>query len=394
MANYHLMKFTSSKPEEFLCLAIRHINRIKSDELFNFYNSIRDIDIYNAAQKNGVTSIVAHAMISHFPKNFDIPVHWSNAYQEVKTCITEYMAELDRVANRLFKHDIPLISLKNSGIARGLYQHLGASPMGDLDVLILPEHFYEAHDVLVDMGYTLKFRNVFEKDDIEEAFKNGGSEYFIILSSGVTLWLELQWRPISGRWIRPKQEPQGINLFAKANTIDGSNALLLGPEDNLLQVCLHTAKHSFVRAPGFRLHTDVDRIVSSVDINWEVFICEVKNLHVKTAVYLSLILAYNLLNTPIPAHVLDEIKPSNLKVKILLYWLNKVGLFNPDDKKWSNFGFIIFVALMYDRFTDLIRSIFPPLHEMQMNNQTVSRANLLWAYKTRILSLIFRRTGI
>ena len=394
MKKYHLMKFTSSKPEEFLCLAIQHLNRINSDELFNVYNSIRDIDIYDAAQKNGVSAIVAHAMINHFPHNFVIPSHWSNAYLEVEACITEYMAELDRVANRFLTRDIHLIALKNSGITRGLYQHPGASPMGDLDLLILSGNFYKAHDVLVEIGYKLKFRNVFEKDDIEEAFKNGGSEYFIILSSGAKLWLELQWRPISGRWIRPKQEPQGINLFEKANLIDGSNALLLGPEDNLLQVCLHTAKHSFVRAPGFRLHTDVDRIVSSVDIDWRAFIGEVKNLHVETAVYLSLTLAYNLLNTPIPTYVLDEIKPSNWKVKILLYWLNKVGLFNPDDKKWSNFGFIVFVALIYDRLIDLMMSIFPPFHEMQMYNQTVSRVNLPWAYTTRILSLIFRRTGI
>ena len=46
---------------------------------------------------------------------------------------------------------------------------------------------------------------------------------------------------------------------------------ILSPEDNLLQVALHTAKHSYVRAPGFRLHSDVDRIVCFQEINWNIF---------------------------------------------------------------------------------------------------------------------------
>ena len=50
--------------------------------------------------------------------------------------------------------------------------------------------------------------------------------------------------------------------------VNGSNVRILAPEDNLLQVALHTAKHSYVRAPGFRLHSDVDRVVRFQSIDW------------------------------------------------------------------------------------------------------------------------------
>ena len=83
------------------------------------------------------------------------------------------------------------------------------------------------------------------------------------------------------------QEPQAEELLARSVPIPGSAARLLAPEDNLLQVALHTAKHSYVRAPGFRLHTDVDRIVRRQPLNWEVFLTRVMSLEVKTPVYFS-----------------------------------------------------------------------------------------------------------
>ena len=62
----------------------------------------------------------------------------------------------------------------------------------------------------------------------------------------------------------------------------------------MLQVALHTAKHSYVRAPGFRLHVDVDRIVSTQNIDWKIFENMVCKLRVKTAVYISLAMLRNL----------------------------------------------------------------------------------------------------
>ena len=183
-------------------------------------------------------------------------------------------------------------------------------------------------------------------------------------------------------------------MFLKAKKIYGSEALILSAEDNLLQVCLHTAKHSYVRAPGFRLHTDVDRIVSSINIDWNIFSTKVKNLNVRTAVYISLVLSHNLLSTQIPEKVLDDLKPSRLKTKILLFWLKKVGLFNPNGKKWSNIGYIVFVALLYDRISHLIKAVFPPLAEIREKNKNAKLIDLPFIYIKRLASLVFKRVGI
>ena len=92
------------------------------------------------------------------------------------------------------------------------------------------------------------------------------------------LWWELQWRPVSGRWIRPDQEPDSAGLVDRSRPMEGTRARLLSPVDNLLQVALHLAKHSYVRAPGLRLHTDVDRVVRRQPIDWEAFAAELRSM--------------------------------------------------------------------------------------------------------------------
>lgn len=204
----------------------------------------------------------------------------------------------------------------------------------------------------------------------------------------------MQWRPIAGRWIQPEQEPKADDLIERAIPVGDSRALILCPEDNLLHVCVHTAKHTFVRAPGFRLHTDVDRIVTGQEINWKLFTNRVKRLRIKTAVYLSLDMARELLGTPIPADVLKDIAPSRWKIRLMKSWLDKVGIFNPDGHKWSNLGYIVFVSLLYDGPSDMLKGIFPSASEMKKHHAGVNRYNLPLYYIRRVLRLAFRRTGI
>lgn len=394
MSKAHKIYISSNAYERFLCYSIRDINRIDSSMLYSLYEALDDSALYATAKKNGVADIVAHALIHHSPEGFNLPQHWSVAYSDTGKMIDQYMDELDRIARYFFNQSIPLVALKNSGITRGLYPYYSASPMGDLDLLVVPDDFHRAHQILLDIGYTFEFRNKYELASIKSAFQGGGSEYRITLESGLQLWVELQWRPVAGRWIQPIQEPRAAELLAASLPIEGTHANILSPEDNLLQVCLHTAKHSFVRSPGFRLHTDVERISSRTDINWKVFLAKVNSLNVRTPVYFSLALAKNLLDTELPDEVLDNLRPKSWKFRLIGYWLNKKGIFNPDEKKWSNIGFILFTAMLYDSGRDLLRAIFPSISDIREKNPDVSVFLIPFFYIKRVLSLTFRRTGI
>jgi hypothetical protein len=381
------LKLTNS--EKFLAEIICHRDYLDIPKLTSLFYELGERFCFDLCETNNVTSI-AYDTLS-FCLEITLPEHWEDSFLALEDRITEYMAELDKIAKLLDDHGIQLIALKNSGIARALYPFLGSSPMGDLDVLVKKSDFRKAHQKLIEHGYTMKFRSPLEEENLDSAEQGGGAEYLVNLSSGHHLWFELQWRPIAGRWIRADQEPSAEDLMSRSISIADTHVRLLSAEDNLLQVALHTAKHTYVRAPGFRLHTDVDRVVRSTKINWDKFLKEVCAIEVKTAVYLSLALAKSLLRTPIPENVLVKLKPGRLKTKILVGWLCRVGLFDPDGKKWGRFGYIIFVCFLYDNASGLLKSIFPSANAIRAHYPNSKKKTLAWLYLIRAIDLIKNR---
>jgi len=383
-----MLDISLSPEESFLIEAIHHKNALNCDRLNELYQLLGDQRAYDLCMHNKVASIACDALsrcgLSPAEK-------WHDEYASVSDRISEYMVELDKTADLLAKHGIPLLALKNSGIARALYQHPGASPMGDIDVLVRKQDFRRAHKILVENGYVMKFRSPLEQENLDHAEQGGGAEYSVNLPSDGHLWFELQWRPVAGRWIRPDQEPTAEELVARSHPVAESAVRLLSPEDNLLQVSLHTAKHTYVRAPGFRLHTDVDRIVRGVTIDWDRFVELVVQLQVKTAVFFSLALARELLGTPIPLEVLERIKPATWKVRLMSVWLQRVGLFDPDGKKWGRLGYIVFVSLLYDDMKGFARGIFPSINWMKEQYGVTNVLLLLPCYGHRIVHLMLKR---
>ena len=195
---------------------------------------------FDMAQANQVVSVVAHTFMREVGRE-KVPFHWRQTHKETHSRISSYLCELDHVANRLAKEHIPLVALKNAGIARGIYPCPGCCPMGDLDVLVEKSHFRRAHQILIDDGYHFEFRSPLEEAELEAAERSGGAEYWRILPGGEKLWFELQWRSVAGRWIRPDQEPSAEELMTRSISIYGSRVRLLFTDDNLLQVAPQTA---------------------------------------------------------------------------------------------------------------------------------------------------------
>lgn len=393
-----LAPFPLTEREGLLGQAIQsHDLRLAAQARNELIARLGEIETFAWAKANGTDSILGHAPLDSASGDspdtatcgrMDI---FGAAHQAMSFRIRNFMAELDAVAAALHHNNIPMVALKNSGIARGIYTCAGCSPMGDLDLLIRPRDFRNAHRTLVDLGFQFKFRSTLEAEDLDHAEASGGSEYFRYLPNGEKLWVELQWRPVAGRWIRPDQEPSADDLIARSLAIPGTYARILSPVDNLLQVTLHTAKHTYVRAPGYRLHTDVDRIVTYCDIDWDELVRRIKTAQVCTAVYFSLALANELLETPIPRSVLASLRPASWKEARIRRWLGEVGLFFPDQPKFSSLRFLAFNALLYDDAIGLARAIFPRVSWMRQRYHC-STAAVPWYYLRRLSDLVCRRS--
>lgn len=377
--------------EEFMCCVLTHIDYLDSDKIKSLFHELGSEELFKLCQHNKIESIAADVLIKCLGVK-NIPMYWHDAHKEMDLLISSYMKELDKASMLLSDNNIEMVALKNSGITRGLYSRYASSPMGDIDVLVRKKDFRRAHQILIESGYEMKFRSPLEEENIEKAEQGGGAEYAVKLPNGDNLWFELQWRPVAGRWIRPDQEPRADELMDRSDLIKGSNAKLLAPTDNLLQVCLHTAKHTYVRAPGFRLHTDVDRIVRECDIEWENFIQKAISLEVKTATFFSLVLASDLLGTPVPDYVKSRLKPNKWRIYVISSWLQRVGLFDPDGKKWSRIGYIVFVSLLYDSFAGFLKSVVPESAWMKQRYNFNSPLLLPFYHIYRLIGLIWKHT--
>ncbi len=113
-----------------------------------------------------------------------IPEIWEKSYIRTRNRIQFMIDKLTEVAEMLNKQGIPIVALKNGGIAIALMDDLAKCPMGDIDTLVKKDDFIKAHKFFVDMGFHFKFRSDFEFEDLNNAFFDGSTEYYYEDRSG------------------------------------------------------------------------------------------------------------------------------------------------------------------------------------------------------------------
>ena len=369
------------------------VDDTRQHSIASLYAKLTDAVVWEAALSHELEGPVAHRLVAELGSD-KVPTHWHLAHEQTRTRIEGFMAEMDRISERFSGAGVSCIALKNAGITRALFPCPGCAPMGDIDLLVDKNDYPTAHQILLGEGYKCASRNPTEGVGVREGRLSGGSEYFRETPDGHTLWVELQWRPVAGRWIRPDQEPPANEMMQRSVAVPGSKIRILSPEDNLLQVALHTAKHTYLRAPGLRLHCDVERIVSGVEIDWSLFLHRVKQFKVRTVVYFSLAIPARFFGTPVPEWVLAELKPPERKLRLIWSRLQKAGFFYPAQKKFTNLEYMFLGMLLYDDVGGILKAACPGRQWMKSRYQFSSTVFLPYYYARRWTDLTFRRVGL
>ncbi len=360
------------------------------DEIKYLFNKLNEKQFLLIAIEHEVEGICYTNIIKAGIKPYSL--YFYKSHKNTSERIKMYLNEIEKIAKSIIKDNNEIILLKNAGIAAVYSDDLGKCPMGDIDLLVKQNDFINIHNNIIKSGFTLKFRNPNEKATTKYITETGNAEYYKDLNIG-RMWLEMSIRSVSGRWIRPDQEPQNEILF-KTSIKYKENMKILCPEYNLLQVCLHTAKHSFVRAPGFRLHLDVERIVKGSNIDWNKFVGIVKEYNVKTPVYFSLIIPLELFGTPIPLFVINTVRPNIIRRKYICSVLKRVNIMHPHKKKFNKIQFILFHIMLYESFQEIFKALFPSTNYVKEMYSIKTLTGLAKYYIRRIRDIIFRRSFI
>lgn len=319
---------------------------LSGDKTVRVENLLNYPELLELATINRIAPQAAHRLIEVYGERLPNLGGWRAAHDKSARRMTLLLDTVEKVAGRLDTEEIRLVGLKNAGLAREGSDCPACSPAGDLDLLVRRDRFAEAVRLIEELGFQRDSR-YFKHSETENATALGMMEFFTELD-GERIWLELQHRPVGGRWIRPDSEPTGEEIVERSLPIKGSKLRLPEPSDNLLLVCLNAAKHSYVRAPGIKLHIYANRLIAQHEPDWELFQKHAERLEVRHAVYFAMLLTNGLFDTPVPAAVLARLKPADWKVTIIREWLKKAGLFEPDERKFSRPGMLAFGGLLYD----------------------------------------------
>lgn len=384
MKQYKLFDFLNDETCKLMMDMTREARTEADNEsICNRFSQIDVNHLYEICHEHELDGVVGACALS---LGLTLPSIWEQEYLRQKQRQEFLMNKAIEVCEIMDSNGIPMAVLKNGGIMIGMVREAAKCPMEDVDSLVKKSDFYKAHEILIQNHFKFKFRSEFEFEKLDEAYRDGATEYYYEMPEGEKIWFELAWRAVAGRWIRPDLEPDTDGFLERAYMPEGTKVRVLSPEDNLLQVCIHTAKHSYVRAPGLRLHMDVDRIVAHNKIDWNLFIEKVKATHVCTSTYLSLFIPSVILKTAIPQWVLDELKPQNSDR--LLKMIGNAGLLHPMERKFSKMEFLMFQTSLYDSKRDMIHTLYPNKQWMKERYQCETNGQLIQATISRGLDLI------
>lgn len=272
------------------------------------------------------------------PEQF--PEDWENWLRHNGERVRRLVDALRGVTERLDRIDVKHAVIEAGGVMLGTDLPFGAYGSSDLDLLVDRRAFHETLACFEREGFEPKDRRGRPTRRIELGRQGPG---------GNTQWLEVGFAPFDRMWVPLEMNHRCDEWLERRVPADAraEGLWVLRPEDALALVAVHTSLHSYVRAPGIRLHTDVDRLVQRRPIDWAAFGREISALGASARAAISLEMARALLGTPIPSHTLEALAPPAWRREAILRLLSAEGVFVDAHPKLPRGRTILLDALIH-----------------------------------------------
>lgn len=205
---------------------------------------------------------------------------------------------------------IDVIALKGLYLVEAVYKSLSIRIFADLDLLVHKEDVQQVLTCLESMG--LKLSTYYCTQDA-----NADLRHIPVMSRPGGSPVEVHWT------ILEENEPfiinsQGLWQRAIPVRIAGVDILALGAEDLLLHLCIHlTYQHQLKK--GLRALFDVAEVLRHFQgqVDWKVFTLTAREWGVERVIWLTLMMAKELLGLEIPLQVFTQLVPYDVDPVIL-----------------------------------------------------------------------------
>lgn len=329
-----------SSTAEFLVLCLKKSrSSVEQSRLDTLYHELGFEHCWHAAHGNQIAPFVAHSLLEAIDNEFIEP-EWTRLLEQNEARIAKLHGSLIEVVQQFASFALQWAIIENAGILFGSNLPCAVFSAGDFDLLVESDRWNEVDASFLAAGFEPLSRR---------GHDTSRREYKRLSTTGDTQWLTACSIPYERVWLPLDYNNKAQEWLQRRIASKKDPTLyVLSPIDALVWVAIHTSMHSYVRAPGLRLHVDVDRCVRDNEIDWDAFLAEVDDVGLKIRVFVSLSMAAGLLQTPIPDSVLRELYPGDKKWRQICGLLAKEGVCAEGTPKLPHIESLVLDALLYE----------------------------------------------
>jgi hypothetical protein len=201
---------------------------------------------------------------------------------------------------RLFQsHNVQIVPFKGPILAACFYGDIGLRQFSDLDLLVRKQDVFKASEILISAGYLPRHRlgetqrAAMIEQKCEEAFDRGDDAATV----------DLHWSVIPARF---SFAPVTDAIWRRLERVPllGCEFLTVAPEDLVMLLCVHGAKHAWERLSWICDLAELIRARGSMD--WDLVIETASRNGGQRILFLGLFMASDLLSAPLPADVFER----------------------------------------------------------------------------------------
>jgi Uncharacterised nucleotidyltransferase len=200
-------------------------------------------EVLRLAEYHGVLPLAARNLIEHargLPPEVERSLR--PAYEANLRRSLWFTAELARIMQHFDIRQLPAVPYKGPVLAQSLYHDLGLRSFSDLDFLICSADFARAKQALDEIGYR---PSADFTPPVERLWLRTGYERSFDGAAGKNL-VELQWALLP-HFYAVDLGVEDLLSRAGRTVAGGCEVPCLSPEDSVLVLCLHAAKHLWTR---------------------------------------------------------------------------------------------------------------------------------------------------
>lgn len=219
-----------------------------------------------------------------------------------------FTAELARIMQHFERWQLRAVPFKGPVLAQSLYRDAGLRSYSDLDFLISPDDFERAKQALADIGY----RPAADLTPaVERWWLRKGYERSFDGAAGKNL-VELQWALLP-YFYAVDLDVKDLLARSERTGIGSSEVPGLSPDDSLLVLCLHAAKHLWTRLIWL---SDIAETLRTQTIDYASVFSRARALGIARILGVSFWLVKNVLRTELPKAA-EEMIANDLRVPAL-----------------------------------------------------------------------------